>query len=329
LLSLALPVALQAWGSFERKAIEALPTEILRVGLIQHNMDDAEKAFAKIPAREVVATIVGRLLEKTKMLAEQNPKPDLILWPETAYPMNFSSSSFSGRGGSFAYGYANLVKPAVAQSGVPVLFGGYESELKLTYNSGILLGGNGERLASYRKQVLLIFGEYFPGDKWFPSLKNINPMMGDFGRGPGPLPMLFPWEGQSLPLGVNICYEAILPEYMRGYAVAGVRLFVNLTKDSWFGDTFEPWQHFQLSVLRSIEHRIPMIRATNTGLSGLVLPTGETKILSEPFAEAYSVLEVPLLKNPRVTPYTLFGEWFAWLTILASVGMWLFSRRIA
>src|SRR5690606_8722235 len=100
--------------------------------------------------------------------------------------------------------------------------------------------------------------------------KTLNPQLGDFGRGPGPEPTHFSFRGISTPLGVNICYEAILPEYMRGYAVSGAKVFVNITKDSWFGDTFEPWQHFQLSVLRSIEHRSPMVRATNTGLSGIV-----------------------------------------------------------
>jgi len=326
--SIALLLVFQVWGSAEIKRVSALPTEPFRVGLIQHNMDDAEKRFAHTPARDIVSTIVGRLLDKTKMLTGQTPKPELILWPETAYPMNFSLSGSIGRGGTFASGYANLMSSAIAEVGVPLLFGGYESEAGLDYNAGILLSAKGERAGSYRKQVLLIFGEYFPGDKWFPSLKEINPLMGDFGRGPGPVPLLFPRKNGSLPLGVNICYEAILPEYMRGYALAGVRLFVNITKDSWFGDTFEPWQHFQLSVLRSIEHRIPMIRATNTGLSGLVLATGETKVLSAPFQEAYAVVEAPLPVDSSPTLYTRLGEWFAWVTLLLALGLGWFSRRL-
>jgi apolipoprotein N-acyltransferase len=206
------------------------------------------------------------------------------------------------------------------------LFGGYTSELQKDYNGGILLGAKGEVLDTYKKQVLLIFGEYFPFDDWFPSLKTLNPMMGDFGRGPGPVPLKFPWKGGNLLLGVNICYEAILPEYMRGYARNGTRLIVNLTKDSWFGDTFEPWQHFQLSQLRSVEHRIPMVRATNTGLSGLVLASGETKILSAPFHEAYEVIDVPMLATPRFTLYTALGEWFAWLAVLSSIATCFYYR---
>jgi apolipoprotein N-acyltransferase len=178
--------------------------------------------------------------------------------------------------------------------------------------------------------VLLVFGEYFPGDNWFPSLRNINPLMGNFGRGPGPEPLAFEHGGKPLPLGVNICYEAILPTYMRGYAKAGARLFVNITKDSWFGDTFEPWQHMQLSVLRSIEHRIPMVRSTNTGLSGLVDSAGRVEIISQPFEAAYKVIEVAVPVHSTPTPYTRFGDWFAWFSLLyilaISVRSWWIAR---
>ena len=262
-------------------------------------------------------------------MAAGSPRPDLILWAETAYPMLFPTSQANGKLGNFSYGYANLVKSGVAETGVPLLFGGYTNDNGKDYNAGILLGANGHVAGRYLKQVLLIFGEYFPFDDWFPDLKKLNPMMGDFGRGPGPVPVPFPWRGGLLPLGVNICYEAILPEYMRGYARNGARLLVNLTKDSWFGDTFEPWQHFQLSVLRSVEHRIPMVRATNTGLSGVILPTGETQVLSAPYHEAYQVLEVKVPLEPRRTPYTMLGEWFAQLLLLFCAGLltWLWQRN--
>lgn len=327
---IALIIGLLFWGTHERSVIEARPSQVLRIGLIQHNLDDAEKAFAKTSARDVVSIIVNRLLDKTTEIAAE--KPDLVVWPETAYPMTYPISGIIGRGGSFAYGYANLVRQTIKQIKVPLLFGGYLSEMKKDYNAGILLGADGRVLDAYKKQVLLVFGEYFPLDNWFPSLKQINPQMGDFGRGPGPVPIELPLAGGKsvIGLGVNICYEAILPEYMRGYVKAGARLFVNLTKDSWFGDTFEPWQHFQLSLLRSIEHRIPMVRATNTGLSGLVLPTGETKILSLPFQEAYEVINVPVpVQDPGLSPtlYTRFGEWFAQLLLLLSCGMGFFIYK--
>jgi apolipoprotein N-acyltransferase len=312
----ALITALAVWGHGERKRIEALPSETLRVGLVQHNMEEVEKIAQRTSAMSAFDAIVTRLLGRSAELAEQDPRPDLIVWPETAYPILFPTGGKTP--GAIASGYANLVKGSIAALRIPLLFGGYENDGK-DYNSAILLSGvTGQVEATYRKQVLLVFGEYFPLSDWFPFLKTVNPQMGDFGRGPGPVPVPFSFNGRSLPLGVNICYEAILPEYMRGYARAGARLFVNLTKDSWFGDTFEPWQHLQLTAIRSIEHRIPMVRATNTGLSGVVLPTGETRIISRPFEEAWKTMEVPIPLEPQRTLYTALGEWFAWLTLALS-----------
>jgi apolipoprotein N-acyltransferase len=313
-VSIALLVGAYFWGNHELKRLAAQPTETLRVGLIQHNMEDVEKLALSTGSFKAIEKVISHLVDKTEEMAKSSPKPDLIIWPETAYPILFPTSRAVS--GMVANGYANLVKEAVASGGVPLLFGGYESHGDYDFNSAILLDSKGQFATAYRKNVLLVFGEYFPGDQWFPSLKNINPIMGNFGRGPGPVPLPFEHQGKALPLGVNICYEAILPTYMRGYAQNGARLFVNITKDSWFGDTFEPWQHMQLSVLRSIEHRIPMVRSTNTGLSGLIDPAGRLEIISQPFEPAYKVIEVAVPTEIPPTPYTRFGDWFSWFSLL-------------
>jgi apolipoprotein N-acyltransferase len=319
-ISAGLLVGLYAWGGKSLERLAARPTETLKVGFIQPNIDDIEKLALTSGSLQVVEQVIHHLIEKTVELASGPVKPDLIIWPETAYPIVFPA--LGPVNGFLANGYANLVREAVIKTGVPLLFGGYETEGDHDFNSAILLSAKGSTEAVYRKNVLLVFGEYFPLDTWFPSLKKLNPIMGNFGRGAGPEPLPFNFKGELLPLGVNICYEAILPGYMRGYARREARLFVNITKDSWFGDTFEPWQHLQLSALRSVEHGIPMVRSTNTGLSGVVLPTGKTEILSPPFHEVEKVVEVPVPLEPKPTFYTNWGDWFAWLAlgIAASLG---------
>ncbi len=326
LASVLLLSALSLWGRGELKRIPQLPSQTINVGIVQHNMEEVEKiAQTTSGINSAFDSILTRLLQRSKQLHDGPVKPDLLLWPETSYPIVFpTGSQYLGHN---AMGYANLVKTNIAAMNTPLLFGGYENDGVKDYNAAFLLNGEGRIDATYRKNVLLVFGEYFPLDHWFPSLKKINPLMGDFGRGPGPEPLPFSFQGKSMPLGVNICYEAILPNFMRGYATGGARLLVNLTKDSWFGDTFEPWQHLQLSALRSIEHRLPMVRATNTGLSGLILPTGEIKLLSDPFEEAWATLAVPVPLEPIFTLYTAFGEWFAWATILLSLSLGAYAFR--
>lgn len=303
------------WGKVEIQKLQALPHNSLQVGIVQPNMEEIEKMSAKMGSRAAIEKTIGAALEKTYSLYKANPMVDLIVWPETTYPLVFPTKQSSSKSWA-ADGYANLVKSAIAEIKVPLLFGGYESENNRDYNSAILLDKSGNAVESYKKVVLLIVGEYLPFTDMFPSLKELNPMMGDFGRGPGAVPISFSSNHGKLLLGVNICYEAILPEFMRGFALNGTDLFLNLTKDSWFGDTFEPWQHFQLAQLRSIEHRIPTLRVTNTGLSGLVSTWGESKIVTAPFQEFSSTIEVPLNKSPTKTLYTLLGDWFAWVCLL-------------
>jgi apolipoprotein N-acyltransferase len=313
------------WGNGvieERKSREGVS---LRVGLVQHNMDELEKlTYFGGPAMGLTE-ILERLKSSTRALASQ--KPDLILWPETAYPLLFPTEG-SNRAGIITQGYANLVKDLTAEVQVPLLFGGYENVNSFDHNSAIFLNERGQWTESYRKNVLLVFGEYMPLADWIPALKKINPQLGDFGRGAGPIPMKLRLASlQQGPLaelraGVNICYEAILPSYMRDLALAGSQVFINLTKDSWFGDTFEPWQHFQLTAIRSIEHGIPMVRSTNTGLSGSITSWGETKLISLPFREANEIVEVRIEASPTPTLYTKWGDWFAWLCLLlASIGL--------
>jgi apolipoprotein N-acyltransferase len=327
-LSVVLILGVKSYGNKRLEAIAAEPSETLRVGFVQHNMEEVEKIAQRTSGTNAFDQIVTRLVSKNRELSEGARRPDLLLWPETAYPLVFPTPSGRSRNW-LAEGYANLIRANISELGVPLLFGGYETNGQQDFNAAILLGADGAVRATYRKFALLVFGEYMPFADWVPALKTLNPQMGDFGVGAGPVPLPFRHGEHDIPLGVNICYEAILPDYMRAMRVNGARLFVNLTKDSWFGDTFEPWQHLQLTALRSVEHGIPMVRVTNTGLSGVITPTGATQLLSLPFREAYAVVDVAVPLNPAPTVYTRLGEWFAWscLLIALALGTWAFRKR--
>lgn len=327
-LSLAVVFAVKAYGEHRLAVIAATPTENFRVGLVQHNMEEVEKIAQRTSGANAFDQIVTRLISKNKELAAGAARPDLLLWPETAYPLVFPTP-FGRSRNWLAEGYANLVRANISELGIPLLFGAYETTGDQDFNAAILLGAEGAVRATYRKFALLVFGEYMPFSDWVPALKTLNPQMGNFGVGSGPLPLPFRHGDHDIPLGVNICYEAILPEYMRALRVSGARLFVNLTKDSWFGDTFEPWQHLQLSALRSVEHGIPMVRITNTGLSGVITPTGATRLISLPFREAYAVVDIAVPKDAPITVYTKLGEWFAWACLLTALflGTWAFRKR--
>ena len=57
--------------------------------------------------------------------------------------------------------------------------------------------------------------------------------------------------------------------------------FVNITNDAWFGRTAEPYQHLALAVFRSVEHRLEMVRAVNTGVSAHIDAAGRVRAQTE------------------------------------------------
>jgi apolipoprotein N-acyltransferase len=181
-----------------------------------------------------------------------------------------------------------------------------QSPKNLRYiNNSVLYDPNGSRGDSYSKSYLLAFGEYIPFGEKFPVLYNIIPQIGRFLPGAKQnliryytsseipfskklldypsteiftLPVLREYykenysvvkdEGQFLPL---ICYEVILPEFVRKFAVSGNPDFiVNITNDKWYGKYLETYQHLELARLRSIEYRRWMVRSTNSGTSAFV-----------------------------------------------------------
>ena len=85
--------------------------------------------------------------------------------------------------------------------------------------------------------------------------------------------------GKIWRLGPVICYEDILQGYLREVGQLHPDLLVNLTIDSWYGADTEPWEHLALSVFASVELRVSLVRAVNSGVSALIDPNG--RVLQE------------------------------------------------
>ena len=71
-------------------------------------------------------------------------------------------------------------------------------------------------LQIYRKNILLLGGEYLPGMDAFPFLRRVFPQIANFGRGPGPTVLKLRTPGLDLLYGPVICYEILDAEYVRG-----------------------------------------------------------------------------------------------------------------
>ncbi|MGB8843320.1 MAG: apolipoprotein N-acyltransferase, partial [Aliidongia sp.] len=151
-------------------------------------------------------------------------------------------------------------------------------------NSVAAISSQGQIVASYDKAHLVPFGEYIPL-RW---LLGFIPAVADRGpgwaTGPGPRTLHL----RNLPpVAVIICYEAVFPHAVIDEADRPGWL-LNDTNDAWFGRSIGPDQHFALARLRTLEEGLPLIRAANGGISGVVdaygrrvitLPLGQESVL--------------------------------------------------
>ncbi len=313
---LALPLALfliPLMFSLWRLSEPAPPSKTLRVALIQANIGSLEKAQARRGAVNLIESVLERYITLTERALAETKRPDLIVWPETAMPFSLESGGL----------WAHTIRNKVGDWKVPLITGAYSESVtdrNLDHNAAFLLQPQEDGTVTaqiYPKNILLAFGEYFPGGEIFPALYKYFPQVSHFARGTHQRPLLL---ADGTPIGITICYEAIVPDFFRRTVEPGVKAVVNLTNDSWFGPTSEPHQHGALAVFRSLEHRIPLVRVTNTGVSFTVDRLGRTSEKTPVYQEAYLVQDIELPDVAPRTIYLRFGDWFVGLCLLILVG---------
>jgi apolipoprotein N-acyltransferase len=290
----------------------------INVMMVQPNIGNYDKLYAeKGPGFQ--APVVKKDLEVTELGLRESlangHSPDLIVWPETAYPVAldpyFEKQYYPQKLLHFAKDHK-----------VKMIVGAFSADSPSNslrpkdYNAVFAINENGEVIQSYRKHVLLAFGEYFPGAEYFPFLKNIVPEISDFGRGTGPANLKF-LEVSFEPL---ICYEGLDTSFVGDSIRLNPNIFVNLTNDSWFGTTFEPYQHMIMTIARTIEFRRPMIRATNTGFSVLASARGEILVQSPQEKEWAQTTALPYFSNPKDTIYSKIYPYLSLIFLTFSLG---------
>jgi apolipoprotein N-acyltransferase len=281
--------------------------EAVRVGLVQGNVDQGEKWNA---AR--AASIFQDYLRMTRQAVEQGS--DLVIWPESSTPFVFEEDRAA----------ADLVRALARRTQVPILLGSDQiergREVKY-YNAAFLIQGDGTTGGVYRKMHLVPFGEYVPmrGLLFFaaPLVETVS----DFSA--GDRTVLLPFKGHLL--STAICYEIVYPAIVRESVRGGSELLTTITNDAWFGRTSAPYQHFAQAAMRAIEEGRYLVRAANTGVSGIVDPYGRILAASPIFQPGVIVGSVGLLTSQ--TLYARMGDLFAYTSTLVTLALLIAARR--
>jgi apolipoprotein N-acyltransferase len=191
------------------------------------------------------------------------------------------------------------------------------------WNNITAIDGSGTIVSSYDKFHLVPFGEYVPLHKYL-KFNQIVARRFDFSTGPGPQTIAL---GPLPPAGPIICYEAIFPHEVidEDHRPAWI---LNVTNDAWFGTSTGPYQHFAIARTRAVEEGLPLVRAANTGISGVVDAHG--RVLDSLGLGRSGVLDVPLPAGlPAATSYGRWGDliFFGLIFVTGGVAVGLTRRR--
>lgn len=179
----------------------------------------------------------------------------------------------------------------------------------------------------YDKQHLVPFGEFVPfGFRWFVDMMHIP--LGDFTPG---APVQAPFAVKDQWVLPNICYEDLFGEEIARQLAATMAsgtptatMLLNMSNIAWFGDTIALAQHLQISQMRSLETRRPMLRATNTGTTAAIDPHGNVSAQLPPYIRG--TLATTVQGYSGSTPYILFGNRLLLAAaLLMLLGSWCWS----
>ncbi len=251
-------------------------------------------------------------------LASADSPVDLVLWPECAVPVPLDEPE---------YRYA--LKTLLEDIQTPLLLGaiqyrygdGGPEDIRL-FNSAFLLNADNEVIDYYDKVHRVPFGEFTPLGSIFPWLVEMIGMGRDLT--PGKSFHLFKLA-KGAQAGVNICFEDAFPEISRTFVRQGAHLLMTITNDSWYGHSSGAAQHASHVVLRAVENRRPFLRSGNNSHTCLVAPDGQ--VLGQlrddghdsDFIAGSAVYAVPI-SDWGTTCYTKYGDWFAALCLLLTLG---------
>ena len=193
-----------------------------------------------------------------------------LVWPETAVPYFVTlQPQVAARMGA-AVAPRGLLLTGALRAEV-----GDDGRIATLWNSIHAVDAGGAVVATYDKAHLVPFGEYVPLRPLLAAvgLGWLAPGALDYSAGPGPRTVVLPGAPSVSPL---VCYEAIFPGAV---VAAGERpgWMLNLTNDGWYGRTSGPYQHFAMTRVRAVEEGLPLVRAANTGISGVVDAWGRVR----------------------------------------------------
>lgn len=299
-LAVVAPVVLALLGAvahLDEHPVTGLPT--LRVAVVQQEVPSND---VWNPAERVANW--NRYLAATESLEPRSV--DLVVWPESSVPFLLNADAAAGM----------RLEDLATRLDAAILVGAPRSQTTgegraALFNSAYLYSPATEKPRTYDKRRLLPFVESGP----VTGISDSETL--DYSA--GKLPSTF--DVRKWKIAPLLCFEGIYPRYARDAVLEGANLLVNLSNDAWFSGGAGPEQHYAMSLLRTVELRRPMIRASNGGISAAIDPSGATigfPIRREKAVRVYSIPPPPR----ELTVTARSGEFVPWIAgVLALIAL--------
>jgi apolipoprotein N-acyltransferase len=290
------------FGSIRMYKFRFLDEREYNVSILQPNIDQYKK-WDKGYLEEILSNLQKQAFEVGKS------KTDLVLWPEAVLPGVIPEDVV----------LVNFAKRLPSYTRSFNIFGTLYSEDSKLFNAVVGFDANDGLIDVHRKNHLVPFGEFIPFREFLAKFFDILNIIGDIDRGKD----VNVFNRGDLFIGPIICSENFSHDMARRFVLNGAKVLTSHTNDAWFFDTAAPHQHFIMNVFRAVENRKFVLVSANSGISGIIEPSGV--VLSRTNVSKEDILNGTFSQNDFKTFYTKFGDVFAKMCIIVVMILILFS----
>ena len=284
--------------------MKAAPNENwFTVGAIQPNIPiqvDAQRQ----PSSGSAGNDFYSAIQQAHDLFQKHPEVDLFALPEN--PATFLFNQDAGRRQTVGKLITETHRPVMINADAFDPAKAAES-IPERYNVALWMDANHNLASSYAKIERVPVVEYLPGEKMFPWLRQWFPKSQRVLQGSGPVVFEIKPNIKVIPL---ICYEGTGSSLTRQFIRKGGNIIINQVNDSWFLRTPASEIHLALTLFRTVEYRVPLVRVTNSGVGahiqadGRIVPGSRTDLFKK--TETAFPLYVPASRSV----YAMIGNWW-------------------
>jgi apolipoprotein N-acyltransferase len=323
---LAIAPSIHGWLVFRSAHNDAVAhRNAITVGIIQSNLDPWDKWTASGYAT------VDLYMRMTRALVESTgvAKPDLVLWPETAFPFDVLNAANRDLLIALRNDLGRLNVSVL--TGVPHRIAYADSTTapasarrdNLTrqrydwFNAAALIEPGSTESPWYGKMKMVPFAERVPYAEALAFMDFLRWGVGIGGWQIGPDTTVFQLKGSGARFSPLICYESTYPGFVAAFVRKGAEFITLITIDSWWDHMSGAYQHQQIAIFRAIENRRWIARCAVGGISSYIDPYGRVYDATTLFTQR--MLSHTIERRTDRTFYTRHGDWLGDLSLWVSL----------